>query len=265
MPKIASLKNTTGVTIHDVETTDEYLSLKSTYDEWVARCACVLYLRGSCNTMDEATRQARLQAGIAATGRDKLVDFEMIWVPSWASGGRADNDFVKLLDGRGNQFSTTGYRSTVNCWEAVLLAAIVNGQIAITDRLRQIYESRQFEKDLIHVLTSGARFAYTSSKLEGTPQAGDIVLFNKLDHVAVATGRRIVGVQLPEENVRVPGYEIVNFWPAPAIGPQAFQPPVPTTVYRTSIEAVQKWYTTVFPNDPPLVVEFGSPNWQQLT
>ena len=264
MPKIAGLKNVPGVTIYDVEATDEYLWLKATYDEWVARCACVLFLRGSCSNMDLATEQARLQAGIAATGRSKLVGNEMIWVPSWASGGRRDNDFVKLLDGRGNQFSTTGFRSSINCWEAVLLAAIVNGQIAITDRLRKIYESGQFEQELVHVLTSGARFAYNPSKLEGTPQAGDIVLFNKLDHVVMATGRGIFGVQAPQETVMVPGREIVNFWPAPEIGPQEFDPPVQTTVIRTTVEAIQKWFTTVFPNDPPLVVEFGSPNWQQL-
>jgi hypothetical protein len=262
--KLAQLKVRPAVTAGDIEGTDEHEALlrKATPNE--ALRTCVLCLRGSFDDLDAALVQARAQAEVLSTARRELVDKKatMTWVSSQSTAVTAADDFVKMVLGQGTVSFKSG-QSTVNCWEAVLLAGMLDNKINVTDQLQRLYKSsaQSFDTDLRHTFSKGAQLKYQPNSLVWRPVAGDIVLFDGLAHVAMATGERKVGANPTDRPELEPGVEIVSFWPAPTIT-HTFGPGTVATVALTTIEAIQAWLTKY--DTGPTSVTFGCPNWTNL-
>jgi hypothetical protein len=259
------------ITEEIIRSADEFPQARDTMrDESLAVSACILVVRGTVDTLAEAIPQMSLQAHVADSAVSRLVgQAEMRWTPSGPIGAR-NNDFVKLLSGAtAGQFYLTGARSTVNCWEAVLLAAILSDHLRVTDRLLQIYSggADKFDLELRHLLTQGKRPNYDSSLLIGRPLKGDVVAFgapgerDSLAHIALATGKLTRGPQ-PDVYASYAGAQVVNFWPAPAAEGK-WGPGTPTKVIITSIEGILAYVEKIMLEK--MQATFGSPNWVALS
>jgi hypothetical protein len=237
-----------------IKTTDEFKALSKRADEVPAINACRMVLRGDHNDVADALLRVRMQAQVAHTFRRELVDQTMTWVPSGPSQGRvkAGDDFVKLILDDGT-FAVKPW-TTLNCWEAVLVAGILDGRFKSLDFLQRAYASKgpDFEHDLVTRLMSGVAHQFDPTRSAGLPLPGDIVLFDGLSHVVMATGVVRIGP--------VGGTEVISFWPAPA--QTNFGPRTQTTVEFTTIEALDAWWATN--NGARPTVTFGAPNWSDI-
>jgi len=158
----------------------------------------------------------------------------------------------------------------INCWEVILLAAYNAGAIdwkyihdiytsvpacnipadrattmSMEDRGKEC-DSQRFPvwKDK---LTSGKLMPYEPGVTGGTkPQRGDIVFFNGLAHVALASGS---------------GSQIFTFWPAPMPKPWQANPnkAVVDIIKLSTIEELHDWW--VKENKETPVIEFARPEW----
>ncbi|WNV87864.1 hypothetical protein [Umezawaea sp. Da 62-37] len=255
--KLSQLAGQQRVTDKEIQQTDEYREVVKNASEEVALLTCRIVLRGTTGALPEAASIVKAQlTAFGALRRLADDDRTMTWVPSGPGG---NNAFVSLVNGDVDKFDFAP-GTTVNCWEVVLLAAVLDGQVTTTDSLRAIYSSRprDFEAELIHRLTGDALTAYDPSSSAGKPLPGDIVLFGGLDHVVMATGKAIQGPMVDPEHPT--GTSVISFWPAPLV--KSFGPNTRTKVDCTTIEAILEWYSA---NHQPLpTVTFGSPRWSQL-
>ena len=219
--------------------------------------AGVLVVRGDRTIPKEAMIQAAEQ-GMVADGATKMAESgqTFTWVPSGplkeVLDGRNDS-FVKFLDS-GTDLALDDQKTTFNCWEAVVIAAIIGGVITNGTGLVTLYQESHdaFGKALTQALVTGAGRAYTPGSLLDAPVCGDIVLFDGLAHVAIATGRS-----------DSTGTEVLSFWPAPVKSAAEFGPHgTPTQMLLTTIEALGAWMNLAFHQVPKIT--FGSPDWQAL-
>ncbi len=151
-------------------------------------------------------------------------------------------------------FRWQGWVRELNCWEAVVVAAIIAGVLGNATTLVNLYQKDEnsFEEWLTDALTADGTRAYQPNHLLGLPVRGDIVLFDGLGHVAVATGEA--------DNH---GTQVYSFWPAPGLAPNQFHPSgTPTTMQVTTVEALGAWMNNAFGASPKIT--FGSPNWPAL-
>ncbi len=187
----------------------------------------------------------------------------MRWVPSGPVGeSPTNNSFVNLITGEGevNLFDRS---AEMNCWEAVIVAAMLNGNIVNPDTLKHLYtkdEPRSFTPTLVRHLAM-QRHAYNGAgPLLSRPVMGDVVMFSDLDHVVLATGK---GVYAPAAREGHPeqagGRQVISFWPAPFI--KNFQPGTAATVSLTTVEGIHQWIREYGKNAD---VIFGCPNWRAL-
>jgi hypothetical protein len=221
--------------------------------------AGVLLVRGNQDTVKGALWQAAEQAMIVDAALQLIEqDQTLTWVPSGpfkellAAG--SDDSFVQFLGG--TELDLHDSRTRLNCWEAIIVAAMHSGVIKNGTSLIQLYQSghKVFNQQLSRALASSQAREYRPGEPLGTPVRGDIVLFSGLDHVAVATG-----------NSNAMGTEIVSFWPAPELPAKKFKPNgTPTQIQVTTIEAIGAWLVINMPNQPAPHITFGPPDWQQL-
>ena len=217
--------------------------------------AGMLLVRGEFAAVPEAMVQSAEQ-GMVSDGARKLADSGQVWtwVPSGpvkdVLGGRNDS-FVRFLSD-GTELKLNDPALTLNCWEAVIVAAIVGGVIGNASSLVALYHGDRFDTALSQALVAGASRAYVPGSLLQTPINGDMVLFDGLAHVAIATGK--------SDNT---GTEVLSFWPAPQVSARDFgRNGTPTTILLTTIEALGAWMNISFGKVPKIT--FGSPSWQAL-
>jgi hypothetical protein len=132
--------------------------------------------------------------------------------------------------------------TVMNCWEAVLLSAY--RARAISWRwIHNLYTATPV-RDWVTTMSRGSlhNYAVPGPNLP-MPQRGDLVFFNGIDHVALATGS---------------GSDVYTFWPPPNT---AFALVGGTTdqVKVSTIEALANWWPTS--GRPPPTIQFGSPAW----
>lgn len=257
--KLADLKGQRQVTDDEIKLTDEYKILIREASETVALLTCRMVLRGSFPNIAEASVQIMPQLTVfGAFSRLANNDTQMTWVPSGPGG---TNAFVAFITGKSPDFRLTP-QTTINCWEAVLLAGILDAQILNPARLKEFYESspQKFEANLVDTLMQNQVLPYDAGTSSGRPLTGDIVMFDGLSHVAMATGQIIEG---PMVDVRTAtGSRIISFWPAPFV--RNFGPDTRTRIAFTTIEAILAWYDENMPGVPKPRVTFGGPNWRLL-
>lgn len=132
-------------------------------------------------------------------------------------------------------------QSIMNCWEAVLLSAYRAGAIN-WNWIHNLYVSTP-PADWITAMSRGAlhNYAIPGPNLR-IPQRGDLVFFDGLAHVALATGK---------------GSDVFTFWPPPN---------TPFTAGGTldrvkvfTIEELVTWWEAHMPPAP--TVEFAAPAW----
>jgi hypothetical protein len=268
--KLANL-NPATVTVIQIQSTDEYKDkVRSNAAERVLN-GCILYLRGDFTVLDEAITQAGRQAETAHTAWREFIregyQARMKWRPSGPSTVTTDstitgpdqkNDFIKLVTQGNTTINLYDGSATMNCWEAILIAAILDKKITVPTNLAVNYQDpANFAKNIVGPLAS-KRHNYQPNALLGRPIAGDVVLFDNLAHVTLATGRVTTGpVQLPA----VAGTNVISFWPAPTV--EQFGPGATANVVETTIEAIDAWRGRNYPA-MTLPVTFGSPLWHQF-
>ncbi len=136
----------------------------------------------------------------------------------------------------------------INCWEVVLLAAYRANAIS-WQYIHNLYTNIP-TGDWVNAMSGSARTIYHVGGANPVmPRRGDVVFFNNIDHVALATGN---------------GSEVLTFWPPPdtpfirnALGA------VEDRVKIFTIEALnQYWLDHPGSLGPPPVIEFARPAWQ---
>ncbi|MFD8757031.1 protein-glutamine glutaminase family protein [Kitasatospora sp. NPDC059577] len=113
-----------------------------------------------------------------------------------ASGdlGLGRTDFATwAMDGPAEQPPPFAKDTTLNCWESVLLTAHAGGLIG-WDRIHDLYAADltgpKWTANLVAGLLPHTRTTYDANDPHTPlPRAGDIVVFSRGEHVAVATGR----------------------------------------------------------------------------
>jgi len=163
----------------------------------------------------------------------------MVWRPS----GRGSGTDFELWASAPTEtpFPTITSTTIMNCWEAVLLSAYRSGSIT-WNWIHDMYVNIAMV-DWVSTMTRGATHTYS---IPGPnlhmPQRGDLVFFDGLAHVALATGN---------------ASEVFTFWPPPN---------TPFTLGGTTdkvkiftLEALNTWWTTNMPPSPK--IEFGAPSW----
>jgi hypothetical protein len=252
-----------------VKATPEYQQLAAANDPAVAYVACILVLRGDFVTLDEAVAQAKQQMRVVETAVNELVkkDTQMWWRPSGPTGlAKTSNDFIKFVR-NGEKLVFRSPTTKMNCWEVVISAGMLAGEITDLSQLQRLYQGtqQQFTNTLVKSFNGYKKHTYDPTRKKGGftvpaaadyPMSGDIVLFNGLDHVTLATGQAAAG---PVQPPHLPGQEIISFWPAPRL--TDFGEDTPAMVEYTTIESIQQWGQT---NLNGMEVTFGSPDWRAL-
>jgi cell wall-associated NlpC family hydrolase len=163
----------------------------------------------------------------------------MVWRPSGPGSGTDFETWASALTEA--PFPPVTATTRMNCWEAVLLAAYRAGAISWS-WIHHLYVSVP-TADWVTAMTRGARQGYAvPGPNPRMPQRGDLVFFNGLAHVALATGS---------------GSEVYTFWPPPNTPFTAGGTTDKVKVF--TIEALVTWWTANLPPAP--VVEFAAPAW----
>ena len=162
----------------------------------------------------------------------------MIWEPSGPGSG---TDFEAWASATTETpFPAVTPSTVMNCWEAVLLSAFRSGAID-WNWIHNVYAATP-TADWITAMTRGTRTIYTIPGPNLPIQRGDLVFFDGLAHVALATGN---------------GSEVFTFWPPPntpfTLGGTTDQVKVFT------IEDLVAWWVANMPPAP--IVEFAAPAW----
>lgn len=163
----------------------------------------------------------------------------MVWRPSGPGSG---TDFETWASAATETpFPALTATTVMNCWEAVLLAAYRAGAIN-WNWIHNLYVSTPMA-DWVSAMTRGARHSYSiPGPNPRMPQRGDLVFFDGLAHVALATGN---------------GSEVFTFWPPPNT---PFTPGGTTDrVKMFTIEDLVAWWEANMPPRP--TVEFAAPSW----
>lgn len=163
----------------------------------------------------------------------------MVWRPSGLASG---TDFEKWASAATEApFPVVAATTVMNCWEAVLLSAYRAGVLKWT-WIHNLYVSTPMA-DWVATMSRGARHAYAVPGPNlAMPQRGDLVFFNGLQHIALATGN---------------GSEVYTFWPPPNT---PFVPGGTTDKVKVvTIEALVPWWAAH--GRPQPTVEFAAPAW----
>jgi Domain of unknown function (DUF4157)/Bacterial SH3 domain len=163
----------------------------------------------------------------------------MVWRPSGPGSGTNFESWASAATE--TPFPAVTSTTVMNCWEAVLLAAYRAGAINWT-WIHNLYVSTP-TADWVATMTRGARRTYAvPGPNPAMPQRGDLVFFNGLAHVALATGN---------------GSDVYTFWPPPNT---PFTPGGTTDKVKVfTIEDLVTWWGTNMPPAP--TVQFAAPAW----
>jgi hypothetical protein len=212
-----------GETVHVLSASGNWLRVDATH----RGAAVVGYIHHTL--VDDASSGA-----MAAT-----VGTTMVWRPSGPGSGTNFESWASAATE--TPFPAITSTTVMNCWEAVLLAAYRAGAINWT-WIHNLYVST-LTSNWVSTMTRGARRTYAVPGPNlAMPQRGDLVFFNGLAHVALATGN---------------GSEVYTFWPPPNT---PFTPGGTTDKVKVfTIEDLVTWWGANMPPVPR--VEFASPAW----
>jgi len=175
----------------------------------------------------------------AAHSMEASVGTTMVWR---GSGPGSGTDFEKWASASTETpFPAVTATTVMNCWEAVLLAAYHAGSIKWT-WIHTLYTTVPVAS-WVATMSKGPRQPYVVPGLNPKmPQRGDLVFFDGLAHVALATGN---------------GSEVYTFWPPPntpfSLGGTTDKVKVFT------IEALHAWWAANMGGRP--TIEFAAPSW----
>ena len=175
----------------------------------------------------------------ASSSMAESVGTTMVWRPSGPGSG---TDFESWASAATETpLSAVSPTTKMNCWEAVLLSAYRAGAIS-WKWIHDLYVLAPMG-DWVGRMAKGPRHVYAiPGPNPRLPQRGDLVFFDGLAHVAMATGN---------------ASEVYTFWPPPNT-PFAFGGTT-DKVKVFSIESLVSWWTANMPPAP--VVEFAAPAW----
>jgi hypothetical protein len=163
----------------------------------------------------------------------------MVWRPSGPGSGTNFETWASAATE--TPFPAVSATTVMNCWEAVLLSAYRSGAINWA-WIHNLYTSVP-PASWVASMSRGAsqHYAVPGPNLR-MPQRGDLVFFDGLAHVALATGS---------------GSEVYTFWPPPNT---PFTPGGTTDQVKVfTIEALSTWWEANMPPAP--VITFASPRW----
>jgi Domain of unknown function (DUF4157) len=176
----------------------------------------------------------------ASDAMERSVGTRMVWNPTGPGSGTTFEAWASAPTE--TPFPAVTATTDMNCWEAVMLAAHRAGSIN-WDWIHNLYTTVPFA-DWVAAMSRGPRQRYALSGFSlHRPQRGDLVFFDGLAHVALATGN---------------GSDVYTFWPPPDT---LLRPGTPDRVKVVTIEDLAAWWVTTTPTPPPPVVEFGAPSW----
>jgi hypothetical protein len=163
----------------------------------------------------------------------------MVWRPSGPGSGTNFQAWASAPTE--TPFPAVTATTVMNCWEAVLLSAFRAGAITWT-WIHNLYTSVPVA-DWMATMSRGASHTYAvpGPNLR-LPQRGDLVFFDGLAHVALATGS---------------GSDVYTFWPPPNTPFTAGGTTDQVKVF--TIEELVNWWDANMPPAP--VVEFAAPRW----
>jgi hypothetical protein len=163
----------------------------------------------------------------------------MVWT---GSGPGSGTDFEKWASAATESpFPAVTAKTVMNCWEAILLAAFRAGDITWS-WIHHLYTAVNVAQ-WVTAMSKGSLVTYAGSGQGAKmPQRGDLVFFEGIAHVALATGN---------------GSEIYTFWPPPN---------TPFTLGGTTdkvkistIDDLSAWWQQNMHSSP--TIQFGAPAW----
>ena len=176
----------------------------------------------------------------ASDAMERSVGTRMVWRPTGPGSGTTFEAWASAS--AETPFPALTATTDMNCWEAVMLAAYRAGSINWA-WIHNLYTTVPMA-DWVAAMSRGPRQRYALSGFSlHMPQRGDLVFFDGLAHVALATGN---------------GSDVYTFWPPPDT---LLRPGTPDRVKVVTIEDLVAWWLTTTPPPPPPVVEFGAPSW----
>lgn len=175
----------------------------------------------------------------ASSSMETSVGTTMVWRPSGPGSG---TDFESWASAATETpFPAVTAATVMNCWEAVLLSACQAGAID-WNWIHNLYVSTP-TADWVDTMSRGTQHTYAIPGPNlNMPQRGDLVFFDGLAHVALATGN---------------GSEVFTFWPPPNTPFTAGGTTDKVKVF--TIEDLVAWWSTNMPPEP--TVEFAAPAW----
>jgi hypothetical protein len=176
---------------------------------------------------------------------ERAVGTPMVWRPSGPGSG---THFERWASARAaSPFPAVTTRTVMNCWESVLLAAFQAGTIG-WEWIHKVYVGTPFA-GWPDAMSRGGRHRYvtgtdggTDGAVQRTMRRGDLVFFDGMGHVALATGT---------------GSEVYTFWPPPSAPFRSEGSP--DRVKTFTIESLCAWWVRNL--GPAPTVEFGAPAW----
>ncbi|WP_183564883.1 eCIS core domain-containing protein [Mucilaginibacter sp. SP1R1] len=174
----------------------------------------------------------------ASHAMQDTVGTTMVWR---GSGPHSGTDFQLWASAATETpFPAVTSTTVMNCWEAVLLSAYRSGALPWSS-IHRIYVSLP-TADWVGAMSRGTLNTYRIPGPSTPPQRGDIVFFNGIAHVALATGT---------------GSQVYTFWPPPNTPFTAGGTTDRVKVY--TIEDLVTWWTAHMGSTP--VVQFATPAW----
>lgn len=161
----------------------------------------------------------------------------------WHGSGQASGTTFQVWAAAATEVPFPAITSTtvMNCWEAVMLAAYRAGVLSWA-RIHAIYTASGSASGWVGLLAASRR-TYVRGGASAPPQRGDLVFFDGMNHVALATGN---------------GDQVYSFWPAPDT-PFAVAGATPDRVKLTTIADIVTWWSGNLGGTPK--VEIGAPSW----
>jgi hypothetical protein len=150
----------------------------------------------------------------------------------------------------------------LNCWEMVLLSALRVGVTTwrwVHDVYSKAAKSGDWKSSLVDALSRGARTPYNYHFRTDQPQTtprpnrGQVVFFDQVAHVALATGQTQPG--------KLGGIasQVMSFWPPPAKKAHEYTSGTADAIQRTTIEELVP--PVAEDSGDEVKVEFSQPPW----
>jgi hypothetical protein len=183
------------------------------------------------NTLVDDAASQKMAASVGTT---------MVWRPSGPHSGTTFESWASAPTE--TAFPAVTAATVMNCWEAVMLTAYRAGDIS-WKWIHQLYTAVPVDA-WVTKMSRGPRHQYPApGPSAAMPQRGDLVFFNGIAHVALATGA---------------GSGVYTFWPPPNTPFTAGG--TTDKVKAFTIEVLVKWWTENMHEGPPKV-EFAAPAW----